>query len=69
MLHSVCVFCNLRRDTLTEDDEGEDNKISTRHGDAFSFLNDPSKAKDGPVTMEEMLTSLNMTPGEMSVDY
>lgn len=52
-------------DKLTEDDKGEDNKINTRHGGAFSFLNDPSKKKDSPVTMEEMLTSLNMTPGEL----
>lgn len=53
-------------DKLIEEDEGEDNKISTGHGDALSFLTDPTKKKDGPVTMEEMLTALNMTPGELS---
>lgn len=50
---------------MTEDDEGEDNKINPGHGGALSFLTNPSKKKEGPVTMEEMLTSLNMTLGEM----
>lgn len=56
-------------DKLTEEDEdeGEDNnKISTGHGDNLSFLTDPMKKKEGPMTIEEMMTALNMTPGQVA---